>query len=951
MSFLPSNFFLKYTLTVCCLLLLTFNNGNAQSLQQKQIVKNWKLALKINKITDSNACNLYIDSVLQIAQSTNDLSFKAQIFYAISKKEYKKGDSEKALKYAQNATEISSQDDSLTYVRAPLMTAFMLNRLGKDDLALKIAFKLLHTVEQKGWKRLSIECRNCIADIYRTRHDVEKALPYAEQSSADALELRDTAAYIYSLSTLSNIYSTDARDAPEKLLKAAVYLEKIFKPPFVNLLTLFDKAKYLSNLGRLYEMLGKYQLAEQILQQSISISQEGGFNDLKQHALNEMMTLKLRQHSYQAAVKFGEMALKSLPESSTGKVQLRNIFDRLAEATSSVQDYKKAFYYTSRSKEISQALNSEDKVRITEELDKSFKTDKRIIQAEVNSKLLRQEINLIIILTIVALLICFLVYRWMLYKKNLKAEILAEKNAQLTKVDKMKTSFLANVSHELRTPLTLIVGHVDQLRNAKDHPLTDVDRQNYLGAVWLNSKKMLEMFNELLEITKIESVDLPINSQRVEIHEQVMLSYQTFHSLANYKNISFSIDCLIERGVTMEIDLEKFQKILHNLIVNALKFTPKDGLVKISVQRLTDGIEIQVADTGPGIAEENFRAIFDRYYQIEGESKILGGTGVGLSIAKEYTELLGGSISVKSKLGEGSVFTIFLPVIFGNGDLATDHMEFSAQKSVPNVSTEDVSGTTNTGSKRLILLVEDHLEMSIFISSILKPLYQVEVAINGNDAIEKLESFEVLPSLIISDVMMPGMDGMELLRFLKTHESYFLIPVIMLTALADAASKLQALNFGVDDYLVKPFLTSELIARTGNLIENSLTRSNHQVNLVMEDASEIELEEASPSDLLWLKRLEQVVRDGIKIGDARIASISYQMAISERQFHRTVKSITGLTPNKYIRNIRLQIAREAIRTGKYKTVAEIAYLAGFETPAYFSKLFKEHFGRDVNDIL
>lgn len=458
------------------------------------------------------------------------------------------------------------------------------------------------------------------------------------------------------------------------------------------------------------------------------------------------------------------------------------------------------------------------------------------------------------------------------------------------------------------------------------------------------------MFNELLDLSKIESGSLPVKLQHLEVRSLINLFYQSFASSAEYKKIYFGLTCGFEPGTTAPIDRDKLEKIVNNLISNALKFTPANGSINMLVSAKPLGMEIILTDTGAGIAREELSHIFERYYQAETKSNSAeGGTGIGLAIAKEYTEILGGRITVESTPGRGTSFTVFIPMAF----------QYDADwKGEPSVNDQLVVMETaelNVNPGGLILLVEDQLEMAEYISSVLNPFYKVEVAINGLDALEKLAFFDELPALIISDVMMPGMDGIELLTHLKQHDTYCRIPVVMLTAVADSRSKLHALNIGVDDYLTKPFIRSELLARASNLINNALARLQYNVDqeiaVIPENGESALVLQVSPADLLWLNKLEDLVRNSHNRGDLELPSISFNMAISERQLYRTIKSITGLTPNKYIRSIRLQIAREAIESGKYRTVAEISHVAGFDTPAYFSKLFKEAFGRDVIDLL
>jgi DNA-binding response OmpR family regulator len=407
--------------------------------------------------------------------------------------------------------------------------------------------------------------------------------------------------------------------------------------------------------------------------------------------------------------------------------------------------------------------------------------------------------------------------------------------------------------------------------------------------------------------------------------------------------VNYVIDCTIDRNLNAEIDREKFEKIINNLISNAIKFTSSGGSVAVKAWIENNQILFTITDTGKGIRPEDLPHVFDRYYQgNQHEMSLEGGTGIGLSIAREYCILMGGSINVDSILGKETVFNVSIPLIASQHP--ADDIEFAEVGSIKP------KAAANKAKQQLIMLVEDHPEMIEYIASVLKPAYRVITSSDGNEALSILKGMKALPDMIISDVMMPGMDGFTLLNTLKKDDVLCKVPVIMLTALADSRNKLKALNIGVDDYLTKPFVVDELKARVTNLLHNAAERKK-PADEKDDEKQEFPVVGPSPSDLIWLAELETKVRKYIGKTDLNLAAISYDMAMSERQLFRRVKTTTGLTPNMYIRSIRLQVAREAIESGKYRTVAEISYTAGFETPAYFSKLFKEHYGRDVNDLL
>ncbi|MET3113372.1 signal transduction histidine kinase/DNA-binding response OmpR family regulator [Pedobacter sp. CG_S7] len=869
------------------------------------------------------------------AQHKKDSLLEARSLLKQSSVAYKAGDEISALKYARQALKLSSITDSNTYAKSSIMVAYMLSRQGQDVEALNVAFKILRETEARGWKKLSIGSMGCIADLYRSINNPQAALPYALRASKEALILKDSVQYIFTLSTLSNLYSHRNMESTANLVKASKYMEIILAPPYLRLLTDFDQSRYLSNLGRLYLKQDQLVKAEGVLMQSIAISRREKFLPLEKTVLNELMTLYIQKGQFREAIKYGEQALAIQPEAQTSRVLQKNIYLRLSEAYVGVKNFEQALMSSQKATQLNDSISTANKAKDAAELDKKYLNDKRLIIATSKTKLLEQQRNFIIILSVILAISSFAAYRVFNLRRKRKADMLLQEHLQLERLDALKTRFFANVSHELRTPLTLIIGPADQLINQQVE--NEQQRKDYLHAILRNSKKLLNIVNELLDLGKLEAGKLLAKFKPVELAPFVNGLYEDFSSVAAYKKISYQLESNINESLFVQIDQEKFEKISINLIGNAIKFTPYAGSITVAAAIDSHQFEFSVANTGNGIHPDDLPHVFDRYYQGErNEQPLSGGTGIGLAITHEFTVLMGGQITIKNTWGEGVVFKVSIPL---NGS------EQREKEIVTEVEEVQDLEQTNLDEKRVVLVVEDNRDMATYIAAILQPSYTILTAYNGVEALQILKSISPAPSLIISDVMMPDMDGFTLLETLKKDSVFCPIPVVMLSALTDTRNKLKALNIGVDDYITKPFLSAELIARVSNLIKNAALRFTVSIE-------EEEVLPYSPADLLWLSELENHVR-AYNSGktELNLAELSYTMSISERQLFRRIKAITGLTPNKYIRTIRLQIAREAIESGKFRTVAEIAYAAGFDTPAYFSKLFKEHYGTEVNKLL
>ncbi|GAA3991714.1 ATP-binding protein [Mucilaginibacter dorajii] len=932
--------YLKRYLLACLFLIITLQGYSQQKTKEPQLKH-----LRGMKAADSAA--VFAKKLIDSARKNHDQPFEARVLLAQAYQAYGTGNEKDALNFARQAVKLSSPADTITYEKSATMVAYMLSRQGKNVEALNVAFGILKECEAHGWKAAGIDAKMCLADIYRVIKNVKQALPYAQQAANDALSLKDTAAYTFALSNISNIVSEiDTTHAANE--KAARILEQILQPKYQKFVSDFTRARYLGNLARLYIRNGLDDRAIATLQQSMQIARKGSFKSLQKHDLNELMTLYRIRGDYKKAIEYGEQAIAVEPGNQTSISLQRNIYSQLNRSYQGVNDFKNALKYSDLYHGLNDSITAAETARIANELDKKYRADKRLLLAATQTRLLAVQRNYIIAIALLVLIASAMMYRWLIAKKKREAALMTEEHKQLEKLDALKTRFFANISHELRTPLTLILGPADQLLNGPDEPDKNQQKKN-LTIISRNSKKLLTMVNELLDLGKLEAGKLTLKLSPVALARFIKVIYQGFSSAAEYKKIGYKLECDINEDVFALLDEDKFEKICNNLISNAVKFTPQSGSVTVTARVIHKQIEFTVANTGTGIHPDDMPYIFDRYYQgRRQEDSYEGGTGIGLAITREFAELMGGGVFIDNTWNTGTAFYVTIPLTLAE----TVPVPVSSTIALPVPAFNNGHAAT----KQTILLVEDHHEMAAYVTGILNPFYNLITALNGTAALSMLHEMPELPNLIISDVMMPEMDGFTLLQKLKESLSFCNIPVIILTALADNNNKLKALHTGVDDYITKPFLSGELIARTTNLINNAAARagnSNQDLEEEPDDAGDIQTETqiTSPADLAWLTEIEDLVRKQVGKVDLNLAMLSYDLSISERQLFRRIKSITGLTPNKYIRAIKLQIAREAIESGKYRTLAEISYVAGFDTPAYFSKLFKEQFGRDVNELL
>jgi signal transduction histidine kinase/ligand-binding sensor domain-containing protein/DNA-binding response OmpR family regulator len=512
---------------------------------------------------------------------------------------------------------------------------------------------------------------------------------------------------------------------------------------------------------------------------------------------------------------------------------------------------------------------------------------------------------------------------------------------KLKELDDFKSKFFANISHEFRTPLSLILGPTERLLSESDGAPTQD-----LITIRNNGKSLLNLVNQMLDLSRIEAGNLPLQVSEVDLAYYLKIFAEAFHSMAQQQHLDLTVDIPSEpiRGYA---DVSFLEKMVNNLLSNAIKYTAQGGKITVTVTSKGGYIVLSVTDTGKGIAPDQLTRIFERFYRVH-ETSSVEGTGLGLALTRELVKTHKGEITVESTPGKGSTFTILLPVtksFYSPAEITTAPGETESVQKEHHDILSPVSHSADPNQLHpLLLIIEDNVELRAFIRSAFTDRFRILEAADGEAGVKTATS--EIPDLIISDWMMPGMDGLELCRVLKTTELTNHIPIILLTAKAGSDSRLQGLETGADEYLTKPFDLKELTIRANNLIEQRrVLRQKYSQN----GRSLYKTVKATSADEKFLERLRTTVERHLQNSRFGVEDLSREMGLSRVQLYRKITALTNQSANEFLRTYRLERAADLLRQG-VGNVSEVAFQVGFENPSYFTKTFREHFGKLPSDI-
>ncbi len=570
----------------------------------------------------------------------------------------------------------------------------------------------------------------------------------------------------------------------------------------------------------------------------------------------------------------------------------------------------------------------------------------------------------IVILLLLVVLLFFVVRAyWM--KIRLNAELSSRKkqleeqrdrlidlSEKLEEATKAKLAFFTNVSHDFRTPLTLIADPVKKLMDSEN--IRD-DERFLLNIVNKNVTVLLRLVNQIMDFRKFENGKLEMHLSEFDIKESVREWAEAFRTLAFRKHISFRISA-DEGDYRVVADAEMMERITYNLLSNAFKFTPENGCIGISLGRNAEnGISMKFSDTGVGMPAEHVRHIFESFYQVDVHH---AGSGIGLALVKAFVEMHHGKIEVESKEGNGTVFAIDIPArqdgrIYHDIDrkavlnsLKEGAVVMASQESLTAEGGTSGGGYGRNGDRHeaVVLVIDDNQDVRDYVKSLLEGHYTVMEAANGSEGLKS--AIANVPDVIICDVMMPVMDGMECCRRLKAEPRTSHIPVMMLTAYSMDEQKIKGYECGADSYISKPFSSELLMARLRNLIENRNRLKDFFGDKVTTSTTPL-----ADADKGFVEKLRRLIEENMGNTDFSVEDMGEKIGFSRVQLYRKAKALTGYTPNELLRIARLNKANAIIKTAAGKSISEIAYEVGFSSPSYFTKCYKEFFGENPTEVL
>ena len=522
-----------------------------------------------------------------------------------------------------------------------------------------------------------------------------------------------------------------------------------------------------------------------------------------------------------------------------------------------------------------------------------------------------------------------------------------EEHKQLEALNSKKIQFFTNISHEFRTPLTLILNPLNDIIKGdfSNLPLTT---KNKLEIIHKNSNRLSRLINELMDFRKLQFNKMSVNASKINLIPFIEEVSSHFEGEATEKNIILSVD-YSENPINVWGDPSMLEKIIFNLLSNAFKVTPTNGMVSIYInkssnkinfplidpEKLLESIEIIIEDTGSGIKEENINKIFDRFYQVtEFDKQYYGGTGIGLEVVRNFIELHKGKIEVSSKLNIGTQFKIQLP----NGNKHLEIKNITVKyNSNDNLQTKLTAfeNSNNKSKDKTLLIIDDNSELRSYLNNELDTNYNILLAENGKIGFELANKH--IPDIIITDVMMPVMDGIELCEMIKNDLRTSHIPIMMITAKGMEVDKIKGIDSGADVYLQKPFNMNVLKSHLKQLI------STRKI-LFKKYLSGIDFSENTTSlDQEFILNVLNYINKNISDNNLNVENLADELLLSRSKLYRKIKALTGLTANEFIRNVRLEKSKEILENSEF-SISEICYKVGFSSPSYFTKCFKIQYG-------
>lgn len=823
-----------------------------------------------------------------------------------------------------------------------LSAAYKALRLA-EDIILGSAEKALHTSHWVDTHRQMAEIHYKQRDIASAISSLHEVFPYLERYAQP--EYKVTSKVYFDLSMYHQ--ATGEVDTAEALFDRGMQQARITGENDVIIKKKRMKAGFLMEEGKLQE-------AEQVLLGLLPELERLQNPRFSMNVYNKLYMLSDSLGNMQAKLKYIQLAWEAATQTNIPYYEaVQGIYyaDALHDSGESGRAYPLLRKYQ---KVLRKQLEKETKESIEkaeiEQKEQLLSLERR--EYDLKAAALQERNTMLWVIGTLAFLAFVLAgfYYASVRRKAILNRQLQEQKEELEALDQLKSHFFANISHELRTPLTLISSPLQKIMHAHQEEMSPAILQQ-LRYMERNSRQLHRLVEDILDLTKLDAQKLQVYTQPTTLSTFSQRLVANYASMATHLRIDLqaTIADSLQKSAFW-IDTEKTERVINNLLSNALKHCSSGARVTLTLYREADKIHFEVADNGKGIPPTDLPYIFDRFYQGEQQAGAFqGGTGLGLALSKELAEAMGGHLHVHSQLGEGSTFLLSLPAREASTEEVIANVKEQDSMSIYN-ATQAISQVSNKEKEGHILIAEDHPDMQEYIASLLNESYHIHRAANGREALNILKKEPV--DLVISDVMMPEVDGYALLQEIKGNSKLRTIPVIMLTALSDENHRLEALQIGVDDYLAKPFSPQELYARIHNLLINALTRkqSVHEEFAEMGVLQNVQhgslpAEPENEKREHWIEKVTEVLLKELENEDFQLSDLAQRFHLSERQLRRKIKALTGLTPKQLQQEVALQKARKLLETRQYDNPTAVALSVGINHVTRFNKLYTDRFGK------
>ncbi len=858
---------------------------------------------------------------------------EASVYYNLGNIQSELGHYDSCIYYAEKAGEVFLRhNDSVGYGVSLYLASSAYSSWGNYNESANLTLEALEIFQKKGVKNWEVYTLTQLVSTYNAQKKYKESIEILNTCLQHYREINNTKFVAITYRMLGDIYiETENYSKARNDLDSSFYLNS--HNGFI-----VEKCKTMYSQGLLEFNMKNYKEALKKYEDGLELSYELDDELFKCSNYLGIGLCLFEEKQYQASIAKLNKSIEH-GEFIQDIYKLKDAFLGLSDNYEAMNDHENALINYKKYKQFSDSIDSQENKRQFAELISKYETEKKeqkISELEQEQILAEAKSDRVISLWIITILIGLIIVSFV-YQRLRKNKLLLNKEKEL---DKVKSRFFSNISHEFRTPLTLIIGPVnDIIKQEASKPI-----RTKLKLIRDQANRLLQLINQILDLSKLDDNKYQLNVRSNDFIKALKSIVWSFHSMAEIKNINLSLDVDREEW-PFNFDRENIETVINNILSNALKFEPDGGRIDIQLQsnstNSNQSLLLSICNRGSYISEEACALIFDRFYQSHDDKQIGLGSGIGLALSRELIELHGGSIQVDSSVDKGTCFSIKLPTHLSESQNSerrdinssavlnqlSDHRENTA-------SEEDIE---KTNGLPLILVVEDHAEVQNYIVSTLANNYSILKANNGKQGVEM--AIEAIPDIIISDVMMPEMDGIELTHTLKNNEITSHIPILLLSAKASVENRLEGLGVKANDYLTKPFIAEELKLKIQNTYETQKKLKEKYAKHIIFKSGKQKLQSL---DDIFISKLCDVIEDNLSNEFFSVQELSTSIGLSRSQLHRKLEALCNKTSSQFIREYRLERAHEFI-TNKIGTISEIAYKVGFGTTSYFNKCYKEYY--------